>query len=136
MLVKNWMTSNPLTLAPEESVRSALRLLRRHRFQQFPVIKDGKLVGMITARDFRGASKRLKTVAEAMINDPPTVSEDTTLEEAARIVCNRKINTLSVISGKKELVGIITVADIVNGLVDSLGSYEEPIIEKLKYLKM
>ena len=70
MLVKNWMTSNPLTLAPEESVRSALRLLRRHRFQQFPVIKDGKLVGMITARDFRGASKRLKTVAEAMINDP------------------------------------------------------------------
>ena len=136
MLVRDWMTSNPLTLAPEESVRSALGLLRQHRFHQFPVIKDGKLVGMITAKDFRGASKRLKTVAEVMTYDPPTVSEDTTLEEAARIVCNRKINALPVISGKNELVGIITVADIVNGLADSLGSYEEPIREKLKHLRM
>lgn len=136
MLVRGWMTSNPLTLAPEESVRSALGLLKRYRFHQFPVIKDGKLVGMITAKDFRGASKRLKTIAEVMINDPPTVSEDTTLEDAARIVCKLKINALPVISGKNELVGIIAVADIVNGLIDSLGSYEEPIIEKLKYLKM
>lgn len=130
MLVRDWMTSNPLTLAPEESIRSTLRLLRQHCFQQFPVIKDGKLVGMITAKDIRDAPKRLKTVDEVMIYDPPTLAEDTTLEEAARIVCDRKINALPVISGKNELVGIITVVDILDDLIESLGFHEELIREK------
>lgn len=131
MLVRQWMTPNPITVKPEEDVKSAYSLLRQRGFRQFPVVKDGNVMGMVTDRDLRDAPGRLKTVDEVMSYDPVTVSADTELEEAARIIHNRKISALLVISQKNELVGIMTVTDILDGLLYLLESHKGQMEEKI-----
>jgi acetoin utilization protein AcuB len=67
-----------------------------------------------------------------MSSDPVTVMEDATLEEAARIIRNRKFNALPVVSRGGELVGIITVTDILDGLLNLLRFHEEPTRVQVK----
>ena len=51
MIVKKYMTPNPVTVTPEDDVRATFNLLFEHGFRQAPVVKDGKLVGIVTDRD-------------------------------------------------------------------------------------
>ena len=128
MLVKNCMTPNPVTVTPEREVRDAFYLLKKHSIRQFPVVKDGRLLGIVADRDLRVALVRPELTVEAVMStNPVTVIEDAPVEEAARIICNRKFNALPVVSKTGELVGIITVTDILDNLINLLGFHEEPI---------
>ena len=131
MLVRQWMTPSPITVKPEADIKSAYSLLRQRGFRQIPVGKDGNIMGMVTERDLRDAPARLKTVGEIMSYDPVTVSADTGLEEAARIIHHRKITALLVISQKNELVGIMTIIDILDGLLYLLESHKGQREEKI-----
>ena len=127
MLVKNCMSTYPVTVTPEKEVKDAFHLLKKHSIRQVPVVKDGKLLGIVTDRDLRVALVRPELTVEAfMSTDPVTVIEDSTVEEAARIIRSRKFNALPVASKKGELVGIITVTDILDGLLNLLRFHEEP----------
>ncbi|MFQ5788344.1 MAG: CBS domain-containing protein [Thermodesulfobacteriota bacterium] len=127
MYVKNCMTPDPITIRPGEDVKFAFHLLRKHRFRQVPVVKDGKLVGIITDRDLRGVIDQENIVVESIMTpDPITILEDATLEGAAQILRNRKINALPVLSKNNELVGIITVTDVFDGLLNLMRFHEEP----------
>ncbi len=131
MLVRQCMTPSPVTVKPEEDVKSVYSLLRQRGFRQIPVVKDGIIVGMVTERDLRDAPARLKTVGEVMSYDPVTVSADTEVEEAARIIHNRKITALLIISQKNELVGIMTITDVLDGLLYLLESHKGQMEEKI-----
>jgi len=133
LLVKNCMTPNPVTVVPWEDVKNTFHLLKKHSIRQVPVVKDGGLLGVVTDRDLRVALVRPELTVEAvMSSNPVTIIEDATIEEAARIVRTRKFNALPVVSKKGELVGIITVTDILDGLLNLLRFHEEPTRVQVK----
>lgn len=124
MIVKNFMTRNPLTVTPEEDVVDTFNLLKKQGFRQFPVVKDKQLVGIITDRDLRSNLRDDLMVSDVMSPNPVTILEDSKLVEAALIIRDRKFNALPVVSKSGELVGIITTTDIIKSLVDVIVSLE------------
>ena len=125
MLVRDYMTRNPLVVSVETEVRRAFQLLKKHGFRQFPVLKDGKLVGIITDRDLRTTLLRPNlTVEDIMTINPVTIREDASLETAILILEKGKFNALPVVSKSRELTGIITVIDILDALINLLGFRE------------
>jgi acetoin utilization protein AcuB len=123
MLIKELMTGNPVSLSPDESINDAFQILLKRRFRQAPVVENGKLIGIVTDRDLRMAI--FQTYVESSLNvrdvmrfDPVTISEDAQVEEAARIICEKKFNALPVVSSTGGLVGIITTTDILKGVLN------------------
>jgi len=137
MLIKDCMTFCPLSVPPDTDVKVTFNLLKERGFRQFPVVKDSRLVGIVTDRDLRAAiaQENPLIVADVMSPNPVTISEDKTVEEAAQIIHDRKFNALPVISTRGELVGIITVTDILNGLLNLLGFHRKPARVKVKIPK-
>ncbi|HSC35749.1 MAG TPA: CBS domain-containing protein [Thermodesulfobacteriota bacterium] len=125
MLVKECMTRNPVTFPPDEDVRVAFGRLTDLKIRQAPVVENGKLAGIVTDRDLRLAvvetlSEPGLTVASVMTPDPVTVTESTSLRDAAELISRNKFNALPVLSPSGELVGVLTTTDILNGLVKAL----------------
>ena len=125
MLVKECMTRNPVTFSPGEDVRVAFGRLTDLKIRQAPVVENGKLAGIVTDRDLRLAvvetlSEPGLTVASVMTPDPVTVTEGTSLRDAAELISKNKFNALPVLSPSGELVGVLTTTDILNGLVKAL----------------
>lgn len=125
MLVKDCMTRNPVTFSPGEDVRVAFGKLTDLKIRQAPVVENGKLVGIVTDRDLRLAvvqtlSEPGLSVGSVMTPDPVTVTESTSLRDAAELISRNKFNALPVISNAGELTGVLTTTDILNGLVKAL----------------
>lgn len=139
MLVKDRMTPNPVTITPETSFPEAFHILREKKIRHLPVVdKKGKLVGIVAQTDLLHASPSSATtlsvfevnyllanlqVREVMTSPPITVSEDAPLEEAARVMVEKKIGCLPVMRND-ELVGLITETDIFKAFVEILGGGE------------
>ncbi len=124
--VREWMTSNPITITPQTTLPETHRLMREHKIRRLPVINKGKLVGIVTLGDIREAQPSdattlsiyelnylmdQVTAKEFMTQDPVTVSPDATIGEAARLMVEHKIGGLPVMEDG-ELVGIITETDL------------------------
>jgi len=136
MLVRERMTQNPITVAPDLSVPEALRLMREKKVRRFPVVDShGKLVGIVSDKDLLQAGPSAATtlaiweitellsklkVSEVMSREVITVQDDTPLEEAARIMADGRIGGLLVMRGDK-LVGLITETDLFKSLLELLG---------------
>ncbi|RMF83430.1 MAG: CBS domain-containing protein [Nitrospinota bacterium] len=137
MLVRERMTVNPITVHPETPFPDALQLMRTNRIRRLPVVdQQGNLVGIITERDLLYASPSPATslsvwelnyllakleVQEIMKTEVITISPDTPIEEAARIIVDHKIGSLPVIDQYNHLIGIITETDIFKAFVSFLG---------------
>ncbi|RCX17196.1 acetoin utilization protein AcuB [Anaerobacterium chartisolvens] len=135
MYVKNRMTSNPYTVSPDSTIAEALELMRRNKVRRLPVIKAGRLAGIVTEREMLEVSPSKATtlsifemnyllsktkVSSVMTKDVITVDPDTLLEEAARIMRENTISSLPVMEGQ-ELVGIITETDIFDAFIEMMG---------------
>ena len=130
MLVKEHMTKNPLVLSPNMDVTVAFSKITDRNVRQAPVVEDGKLRGIVTDRDLRMALVQSNTqpglqVRSIMTEDPVTVSENSYLREAARLISKNKFNALPVLSDSGELIGVLTTTDILNGLVKALDNLKE-----------
>jgi acetoin utilization protein AcuB len=139
MLVKNRMTVEPVTVTPDTSFPETFRLMREKKIRHLPVVDEkGKLVGVIARTDLLHASPSSATtlsvfemnfllanlhVRKFMSTPPVTVSEDAPLEEAARVMVEKKIGCLPVMRDG-ELVGLITETDIFEVFVEILGGEE------------
>ncbi|MGD9091972.1 MAG: CBS domain-containing protein [Anaerolineales bacterium] len=131
------MSHPVITIHPKMPMPEALKLMRRERVRRFPVVdKRGRLVGIVSDKDLLDASPSDATslsiyevnyllgklmVKEIMTRDVITITEDTPLEEAARIMADNKIGGLPVIRDK-EVVGIITETDLFKVFLELLGA--------------
>ncbi|MEM7158350.1 MAG: IMP dehydrogenase [Myxococcota bacterium] len=121
------MVIDPLTISSGETLRQALRLMGRHGFSGLPVVDDGTLVGILTSRDVRFETRLDQEVRDVMTKDPITVTEGIAVEEAKKVLHKHRIEKLLVTSKSGQLVGLITVKDILkaddhpNAIKDTLG---------------
>jgi len=136
MLIKDWMTREPITITDETSMIKAIHLMKQHRFRRLPVLHQGQLVGMVTDRDLKEASPSKATtldvhelyyllaelqVKEIMTRDPLRVSQDDTVERAAQLMLEHTISGLPVVDAAGALVGIITQSDIFRAFMHITG---------------
>lgn len=139
MLVGERMKQPVITVRPDVPVQDALNLMHKEHVRRFPVLDGhGKLVGLVTEKDLLNAKPSEATtlsvweisyllskitVERVMSRKLITVTEDTPLEEAARIMADSKVGCLPVMQGD-ELVGIITETDLFRVFLELLGARE------------
>lgn len=134
MTVGDLMTKDVLTVNRDESIRRPWELVEEKRLRRFPVMDGDTLVGIITDRDLRNATASSVVLTEKKYHDflldtvkvesvmtpnPKTVSPDTSLIDAARIILEMKVGGLPVVE-EGRLVGIITETDLIGALVELL----------------
>ena len=120
-----------MTLKPQDSLQHAHDRLRKYRINQFPVVRDGSLVGIVTDRDVRTAYpsslSRIRTedieefagerpVDQVMTREVVTISPEATLREAALRLRQYRLGALPVMEEGK-LVGIITRSDLLEAML-------------------
>ncbi|NIV11517.1 MAG: CBS domain-containing protein [Aliifodinibius sp.] len=138
MLVGERMTHPVVFVAPGMSIQDALQLMRKENIRRAPVVKEGKLVGIVSDKDLLDASPSDATslsvwelnyllskitVGEVMTGAVITITEDTPIEEAARIMSDNKIGGLPVVKNGS-IVGIITETDLFHLLLELTGARE------------
>jgi IMP dehydrogenase len=107
------MIIDPVTIRPEQPVREVLYLMEQYHISGVPVIKDNKLVGIVTNRDLRFETELDKAVSEVMTKENLiTVSEGITLEDSKKLLHKHRIEKLLVVDPIGRLTGMITIKDI------------------------
>lgn len=134
MKVSDRMSGKVLTVNANDHIRRVWDLVEGNRLRRFPVMDGERLVGIITDRDLRNATASSVVLTEKKYHDflldtikvesvmtanPRTVSPDTDLLDAARIILDLKVGGLPVVEGDR-LVGIITETDLVEALIEIL----------------
>lgn len=137
MFVGERMSHPVLTITPDVPVQDALARMRKDKVRRYPVLdKRGRLVGIVTDSDLMNASPSEATtlsvweinyllskitVERVMTREVITTTEDTTVEEAASLMADKKIGGLPVMRGDR-LVGMITETDIFKIFLEMLGA--------------
>lgn len=135
MFVADWMTKKVFTISPGDGVSEAVRLMKEKKIKHLPVVREGRLKGIISDRDIKEFSPSKATsldiyeihyllantaVKEIMKSKVITARPDTPVEEAAKTMYDFSIGCLPVVENEK-LAGIISDADIFRALVDITG---------------
>lgn len=104
---------DPTTIEPDKPIGEVVALMERNKISGVPVVKDKRLVGIVTNRDLRFETDLTKKVHEVMTKDKlVTVSEGISLEESKRILHKHRIEKLLVTDNEGHLKGLITIKDI------------------------
>jgi IMP dehydrogenase len=105
---------DPITISPRVPVRDVINLSRQHGISGFPVLDEGKVVGIVTGRDLRFETRMDIPVSEIMTPRERliTVGENATLDEAKALMHKHKLERVLVVNNAFELRGLYTVKDI------------------------
>lgn len=106
------LISDPVTLPDTATVGDAMAVMLEHGIKGIPIVKDGKLVGILTHRDVRAVHDRTKSVKEVMTKDVITAKQGTPIGKAEALLLSHKIEKLPIVNSKGELVGLVTYKDI------------------------
>ena len=142
MLVKNRMSQPVITVDPNVPIMDALNTMKTKKIRRMPVVDEkGKMLGIVSDKDLLNAGPSDATslsvwelnylvgkitVKKVMTKQVLTVSEDTPIEEAARIMVDNKIGGLPVMTGN-ELAGVITESDLFKILLELMGARESGV---------
>jgi CBS domain-containing protein len=133
-VVKEIMMGSPVTLRPEDTLDLANDVISLGRIRHIPVLEDGRLVGLLSERDLMGRavpaifglkqknkSALLKSyrIKDFMKKKVVTVSPETPIKDAARLMAEKKIGCVPVVSNGS-LVGLVTTTDVLR-YVERLG---------------
>lgn len=136
MLVRDWMTRDPVTVTPDIPVMDALRIIKDRGFRRLPVMEGGRLTGIVTRKDLKDAmpSKATTlsvwelnyllsklTVSEVMARPVITAAEGEYIEDAALRMLEHRVGGLPVLDDAGQISGIITTRDILRAFTDILG---------------
>jgi acetoin utilization protein AcuB len=138
------MTSPAITIGPDLGVQEALAMMRREKVRRFPVIdRHGNLIGIVSEKDLLNAAPSdattlsvweinyllsKLTVDRVMTKDVITITRDTPIEEAARIMADNKVGGLPVVDsqtagkGGKKVVGIVTETNLFRIFLELFGA--------------
>ena len=114
MTVADYMTTEVVRVEIPGNRDDVLKILKRTGISGVPVLKEGKLVGIITRKDLLRKSDETQ-LGLLMARDPVTVSPDASIQEAARLLVDHNVRRLPVVEGAT-LVGLISVADLIHAL--------------------
>jgi CBS domain-containing protein len=120
--VRNFMTPDVVSVEIPGNRDDVLKILKRTGISGVPVLKEGKLVGIITRKDMLRKSEETQ-LGLLMTRNPATIGPEADLAEAATQIITHKVRRLPVVEGK-ELVGILSVADLITAIAQ-LKSREE-----------
>ena len=136
MFVGERMSHPVISVSPETPIHDALVMFKKEHIRRAPVIKDGKLVGIVSESDLLNASPSTVTslsvweinyliskvtVKQVMSKKVKTIDENTPIEEAARIMADSKIGGIPVTRSGK-VVGIITETDLFKIFLELMGA--------------
>jgi acetoin utilization protein AcuB len=139
MFVGERMSRPVISVTPEMPINDILAMFRKEHIRRAPVIKDSKLVGIVSERDLLNASPSSVTtlsvwelnyliskvtVKNVMAKKVVTVEQDTPIEGAARVMADKKIGGVPVVSGTN-VVGIITETDLFKILLELMGARQK-----------
>jgi acetoin utilization protein AcuB len=131
--VATWMTKNPVTIEQEASIIEAIHLMKEKGIRRLPVMHKGRFIGLITERMIKdytpGKATSLDTwevhyllsktaVKDVMNPKPITVTPETDLATAAQSILDHKLYGLCVVDAKGDLVGIMSVGDMLRAVVE------------------
>jgi IMP dehydrogenase len=103
---------NPLTLSPDQKLSDVMEVKKREQISAFPIVKAGRLVGMLTNRDLRFEENPEKKISSVMTTRVITAPVGTSIKEAMAILHKHRIEKLPIVDGQMRLKGLITVTDI------------------------
>jgi IMP dehydrogenase len=107
------MIVDPITIEPDRKVSDALKLMNQYSISGVPVVKKGKLVGILTNRDLRFEENLDQPVANVMTKENlVTVSLNISLEDSKKLLHKHRIEKLLVVDDEFKLKGLITIKDI------------------------
>ncbi|MEA2571113.1 MAG: hypothetical protein QOI24_3114 [Acidobacteriota bacterium] len=116
--VRDIMTPNPSTVSEKDSVRDAARIMADQDTGVVPVVNGRKVVGLITDRDIvvrlvaAGKDPASANVRDAMTSSVRSVRDDSSVDDALKLMSNAQIRRVPVVNESDELVGIVSVRDI------------------------
>src|SRR5919199_2220085 len=110
---ENGIIVDPITLPPDETVGTARRIMEEHKISGVPITVHGYLKGILTRRDLRFLTDNNQRLSEVMTRDNlVTAPENTTLDDAERILTQNKVEKLLLVDDNYRLKGLITIKDI------------------------
>lgn len=139
MLVGERMSRPVITVAPEDSLHDVIQLFKREHIRRAPVVKDGKLVGIVSQSDLLNASPSPVTslsiwemnyllskitIQRVMSKKVRTVDVNTPIEAAARLMADNKFGGLPVMNGNR-VVGMITETDLFKVFLEMMGARQK-----------
>jgi CBS domain-containing membrane protein len=136
--VSDIMSRELVTLAEDDTLADARACMERGRIRHLPVVRDGRLVGLVTHRDMLAASfsvfaevsareeKRLfsRIPVGELMHDVVSVSPESSVREAARLLLDNRFGCLPVVAKDGRLVGIVTEADFLRLAVRMLDAIQ------------
>ena len=123
MLVRDYMVTDVVCVEIPGNRDDVLRILKRTGISGVPVLKDGKLVGIITRKDLLRKADEVQ-LGLLMTPDPVVIRPDAPISEAAQLMIRHNIRRLPVVENES-LIGIISVADLVAAIAQM--RLDEPI---------
>ncbi len=133
MKLADVMTSNPLSVGPNDTIREAEEILNEHEIRQLPVVQGTELVGIITDRDIRSflsgrifgtpeeRERAMNTkIGSVMTDKPISLSPEDELRDAVELLIEEKVGGIPVVDEEEGLVGIVTYVDVLRCFLDRL----------------
>jgi len=140
MYVKNKMIKDIVTVFPEASVSLAFQIMHERNVSQLPVIKEGKLVGLVTETllsEFTPSKATTlsmyelnyilgKTTVESIMSKEIITCDENMLIENVAIIMNEKdVNMIPIVNSAHDLVGIISRSDIIESFIEIIGARDK-----------
>ncbi|HEY0879655.1 MAG TPA: CBS domain-containing protein [Zeimonas sp.] len=129
--VEEFTTPNPVTAAENASIDELRALMTTYGVRHLPIVREGRVVGLVSDRDLRiaqglSATHRLQVLAaDIMAIDPVSVQAETPLDEVAFTMSDRKIGSVLVHEADGNFLGIFTLTDALNALIEVIRSRED-----------
>jgi tRNA nucleotidyltransferase (CCA-adding enzyme) len=130
------MSSGPQILAPETPVAEAARRMQRYGYEGYPVVKDGKILGLLTRRAVdRAMSHRLNVAVSSLMDaGEVTISPDDSIENLQRLMVDTGWGQIPVVHPESgEIIGIVTRTDLLKTLTSPASlTYRRNLAELLE----
>ena len=139
MPVKDWMSKDLVTIEEDTSIMKASKIMKQHNIQHLPVLRQGRLVSIVSDRDLKEATPSKATtldihemyhlldtvkVKSLMPKEVFTITPGETVEKAAAVMLKHHISALPVVDAQGTLAGIITKGDIFRAFVSISGIHQ------------
>jgi CBS domain-containing membrane protein len=132
--IKDIMHTGFLTISPNEYLGKAEKMIFSSKLKHLPVVKNGKLVGLITRTDIKRMSFantfdeaeadidttifQMLKVGQVMTDKPFTMPSDSTIREVAEVLSQKEFRTIPIVDGEN-LVGMVSTKDIIRYFVEN-----------------